>query len=226
MNDQQPKTPHLTTIWGGIGIVIYGLVGAFASFGVMVRISDGYSFPFYSVAPALISAAIFAVAMGILAFGIRGEPGIVGGAMPAKVALLVFGCSDLVMRCANEIITKTLIGPNGPTENAFAALAVVGWVAFSVQVLVLVAAVLAARAIVRAGVLTGFARWVLVVVVAWNAVFIAISLIPSLGLGYALASVQASSITPILILVLGFTYLLHGQSAAIRHRLHVINEHW
>lgn len=226
MSEFELKKPHFTTIWGGLGIIIYGLVAGFASFGVMVPISDGYSFPFYSIAPALVSSAIFAVAFGILVFGIRGESSIVGTSALAKAALIVYGCSDVLLRVVNELVTKNLVGPNGPTDDAFAALALVGWVTFSFEVIVLIAAAFAARAIVRVHILTGVARWMLLVVVAWNAVFMIIMVIPSLGVGYAFASLQAGSVAPILLLVLGFSYLLHGHSAAIRQRLHVINEHW
>lgn len=216
MSDAQPAGSHLTTIVGGAGVLLASLILLLASLGAVIPISDAYIFPFRSQVPSTVSAIIFLVALAVLAFGIRGEQGIVGGSIVGKVAMLVFGIGGVVTRIIG------LLSDNTTLTGAIA----VGYLLTAISAIVLIASIVAAIVIARAGVLHGFARWALLVLVAWDLLMTALFSAPLIQVAYVLAVWHVDVIRPLLLIAVGVAYLLHGQTAAIRHRLHIINEKW
>jgi hypothetical protein len=209
-------TPHFTTLWGGSGLVVAGVLSLLAIFNVAVPLARDYYFPFSSTIPQLLASIILLVSVGILALGIRGESGIAGRSVVGKTALLVFGLGHLVFYLVG-LLSKNL------SQNA---LTIESYFDLAFEIIVLVAGVIAAVVVLRAGVLHGFARWVLVPVAVWNAIIFGVMSTPLIQVAYVLVVWQADIVPPVLLIVLGLSYLLQGQSAAIRHRLHIINENW
>ncbi|MDF2442855.1 MAG: hypothetical protein JWR01_1058 [Subtercola sp.] len=204
-----------TTLLGGLGIVlgvIYPLVGSIDP--AWPRIPGGQ----------LVSWMVFAVALGILAFGVPGESGIVGDSGVGRVALFVFGIHELVLGIAGAV-TPMSTDPAAAVAAAGTPAAIFGgWVFLSVGILGLVAAVVAAVAIVRAGILHGPARWALLPVpVAW-AVGLALLFVPVQEV--ALVGVRFSTAVFPLLALVGAAYALHGRWPAIRARLRILNEKW
>jgi hypothetical protein len=216
MNTSTLNRPHLTTLWGGGGIVIAALLSLLATFRVAVPLAHDYSFQFRGAIPQLLSSIVLAVAIGILALGIRAEAGIVRRSVVGKIALIVFGLRDVVIALVG-MLSRNL------SQNA---LAIESYFDLAFEVIVVVAGVVAAVVIVRADVLDGFARWVLVPVAVWNAIIIGVMLIPVIEVAYYFVAWPTEIVRPALFIALGAAYLLEGQSAAIRHRLQIINENW
>lgn len=214
MNVPTPVRPRLTTLWGGAGIVVASLLSLLAFFRFSFPLTHDYFLVFSAPIPAAVSAVILLVAIGILAFGIPGESGIVGHSVVGKVALLVFGIRDPV-----RLLVSSL--SKGRSIDAIVA---VGRFEFAFEFVVLAAIVVAAVVVVRADVLHGFARWALVPVAVCDVIIMGLSFIPVLALVPVANGVGLLRLVSLV--ALGIGYLLEGRSAAIRHRLQIINERW
>jgi hypothetical protein len=215
VNVARITTSHLTTLWGGGGIIVAALLTVLAAFHVGVPLTDSDSLVFSSTIPQLTSSVVLLVAFGVLAFGVRGESGIAARSIVGKSSLLVFAAGNVVFQLI-ALLTNDL---------SFDALVAVGSVEFVLSVIFVGAGVVAALVIMRAGVLHGFARWALLIVVVWQAIVMVLWSIPVVEFGLFLVP-WVSFVEPALLLALGIGYLLQGQSAAIQRRVRIINEHW
>ncbi len=216
METSTPARPRITTLWGGLGIAISGAITLLASFHLVVPVLVGYGLSLSGVVPQLISSAVLLAAAAILAFGIRGESGIVGGSVVGKVALVVFGADHLL------IDLRSLL----PVDLTTDAIIVQTSASVAMDALGIAAVVIAAICVARADVLHGVARWVLVVVAAVDVVMTGVQYAPFIAIAYAFAVVNAYLVPVVLLIVLGVTYAVQGRSTAIRHRLQIINEKW
>lgn len=208
--------PRRTTLVGGAGVAVAAVPWLLADLGVTAPVTAETSIVFSAFIPRLISAALLAVALIILAVGVRGESGIAGRSVVGKVALIVFGSSSLLF-ILTGVFTQDL------TEDGASFLRSTSIIP---PVIIVVAVVVAAVAVVRADLLHGFARWALVVVATGWAILAVLFSIPSAEFVYALVVARADVLHPLLLILLGLTYALQGQSAAIRRRAQIINENW
>ncbi len=215
MTISTPTEIGRTTLWGGSGLALTGLIALLAWLRFVVPLTTSRSLPLASEIPLAAAAVVMLASTVVLAFGVRGESGIVGPSRLGKLALLLFGASDLLSTVFGLVPSSQI---PGVPANVLA-----GEVA---DVLVVVFVIFAAVAVVRAKVLHGAARWMLVVVAVVETITmftpgIVMSLAPGqLGLLHLFLVLQ-----PLTLLALGLTYALHGRSASIRRRMQVINGH-
>ncbi len=201
--------PRTTTVFAGVGISVAALLWLLTDpvFGFLFLTGP---------IPRIGSAIILLAAMATLAFGTCGESSIVGSSIVGTVALLVFGARNLVF----ELLV--MIPFTGD------ALPVVRGVSSGLSVLFVVALAVAAASVVRASVLHGFARWILLGVVTCYAIITTLSLIPQAGeVGYVLLAVwQVWLAVPASLLILGITYVFQGQSVAVLRWLRTVHDKW
>ncbi len=205
--------PYRTTLWGGGGLVLSGLIALLASLHFVLSLTPSRSLFFASTVPLMVSDVVMLLATVILAFGVRGESGIAGASIIGKVALLVFGASYLLFSLYGLL-------PSSRTPGVAASV----FVGDALELVVIAAAVVAGVVVVRAKELHGVARWMLLAVALWDAIWGGMIFIPSIGLALILAVWQADILMPVALIVLGVTYAVQGRSAAIRRRLQIINE--
>jgi hypothetical protein len=216
MTTIRPGNPRSTTLWAGSGVVIVGALALFSALRVVLPLTQQISVPLFGHVATIVSALVLLAAMGILAFGVRGESGIVGRSAIGKGALLAFGIGALLLTFLDLV----------PVDQRSPGLAVVITLVVSAQVLCVGAAVVASIVIARAGILRGFARWAFVIVAASYLVLTGLSFVPMIEVAYALAALQTALLRPASLILLGLAYVLQGRSDAIRHRLQVINAKW
>lgn len=204
-----------TTLWGGGILVASALIAFLASLHFALPLDQYTDFPFAGTVPLTISNLVMVLSLTVLAFGVRGEAGIAGSSVLGRVALVVFGAGYLLFRLY-------LLVPG--TETPGSTLAVIAGSAL--ELLVIVAGVVAGVVVLRAHVLHGGARWMLLVVSVWDAACGLMIFVPSVAFALNLAIWQVEVLIPAAHIVLGVTYVLHGRSAAIRHRLRTIYEQW
>lgn len=204
-----------TTLLGGLGIVL-------ATLPPLAGTLD----PTWPHIPGAqpVSWMIFAVALGILAFGMSGESGIVGDSVVGRVALFVFGIHELVLTLASTL-TPLPADPREASPPLGSPAAIVGgWAFQSVSIVGLVAAAVAAIVIVRAGILGAPARWALLPVPVVGAVGMSLLFVPAQEV--ALVGAQFSEATFPLLALVGVAYAVHGRWPAFRRWLAVVNEKW
>ncbi|NEM91656.1 hypothetical protein [Galbitalea soli] len=201
---------HRTTLLGGALLAVAGLIALLGS--ARVTLPDS-AIPFGSIIPATIADIVLLAAFITLAVGVRGETGIVGTSTVGRVALILFGCGYLLFGLFSLL-------PLSPGSGAALAAGIV------LQVLIVAAGLVAGVIALRAGVVNGAARWILLAVVVGNALWSIPAFIPDAALALSLAVWKAELVMPVGFVILGVSLAVHGRSAAIRHRLHAINENW
>ena len=205
---------HRTTFFGGLGLALVALVQLVPLVGSWIP-NDGPVFV-NSVASQIVVPLLLLVSCVILAFGFRGEQSVVGSSVLGRVGLL-------------------LLGLTSPIQIAFSYLAFAGhvgspaavWTGTALEVLPVVATAIASVAVVRAHVLTGFARWILVGVAGAELIQFVLSSVPNATQGYYVAVLfYAAAVPPLLLLSAGVSFALEGRTASIRQRLQVIYAKW
>jgi len=212
MAEDKTSTPERTTLVGGVLLAIAGVIGLLGSVRFTIPLPEA-SILFESVIPATVSNILLLAAFITLAMGTRGETGIVGRSVLGRLSLILFGGGYLVFTVYALLPVSS--GSGG---------AIVG--GMILEVLVIVAGVIAGVVTRRARLLHGAARWMLLAVGIWNAIWSIPAFIPNTDLALSLAIWKVDILMPAALIVLSVTYMVHGRSAAIRHRLHVINENW
>lgn len=200
---------RFTTVWGGCGIALAGLLSLVATLAFTVPGESAVSLSWLQ----LVASVILLVALRVLAFGIRSEQGIVGGSRIGRVGLVLFGAFPL----AQGLLA--LISSTGTDDAA----RVLGNVSLVLSAAALASGITAALVILRVGVLTGPVRWAFALVVAWNALMTVIDFIPVLlqatfPWGYAIGF--------LLQIGLGASYALYGQSESLRRGMESLNRRW
>lgn len=178
-----------TDIAGGIGLIIGGAMWLFGALHLRTPVF------FSNPVPSTIAALFVLAGATILAVGIGGEPGIVGGSMVGKVALILFGARNLVLGIFGRIVFDQ--GALSPARYVGAALVV----------LFAVAALVAMRSVWRAGLVTKPSRAVLLVVALLFAIATVLTLIQLIDVALFLSATRVSEILAIALVVLGITYL-------------------
>ena len=198
-----------TTLWGGVGLLVGGVLWILDVHIWFPHIVSG------AVWVAVDDLIICAAAV-VLAVGVRHETGIVGRFGWGAAAVILFGARNLALSGFGWILVATIpFPPVGPSSTTIILINTVLIISFALATLA------AGIAMVRARVLHGFARWPLL----------------ALGCCYVLATafifvnpgpagVVIEYLEPLLLIVTGLSYALHGQSASIRARAKIINEQW
>ena len=214
MNSLGPKA---TTLLGGLGLALVGLLELSWLVPSWFPISsDAQSVLLGGPAQALVIAVLLA-SWVILAFGFRGEAGIVGSSVLGRIALILIG----------------LVGPIQTLVSfAFLSGGLVGtvqglWIGTALQLLPIVAIIGAAVMVARAQVLDGFARWILVGVAAAEVLVFALSAVPNASQAYYIAVLfYLAALPPLLLAIAGVSFALQGRSAAIKQQLRTIYAKW
>jgi hypothetical protein len=201
--------PSRTTLWGGCGIALsttYPL-----SLALPLMSSSAY---FGSPLLGLFSSAVFAISLGILAFGTPPEQGVVGASVLGKAALFAYGMHQFILDLSNALSSNL----------SWTALTVESNVALVIVAGGLAASLVAALTIVRAGVLHGVARWALIPVSLAAIAATTLGLIPVQEVAFI--ADQTEVVSTLLLLATGIAYALHGRIPAVKRRLQLINMKW
>ena len=206
-----------TTSLGGLGLVLVAIVPLAA---VIARWfpDAGESLSVLSSAPSqLVVDLILLASCVILSFGYRGEPDIVGSSALGRVSFLVLGSASVIQFGFFGLTRVLNLG--GAPETI--------WIGTSVELLPIGAMAVAAIAVIRARVLGGFARWILLGVAAAQVVQLALSSVQNASQAYYTAAVLYFAAVPLLLLLsAGVSFALEGRPAGIRQRLHAIDATW
>jgi hypothetical protein len=219
-----------TTSFGGLGLVLVALIPLVALVATWTP-NASESFSLLRSAPSQIVVDIILLASClILAFGYRGEQGIVGTSVPGQIGFLLLGLTSAIQYLFSFLtISLNVSGSPGAV-----------WIGTALELLPMVATVMAAVAVVRAHVLAGFSRWILLAVAAAEVAQFALSAGTEIALlaqsqstgqnalqDYYTAVVLYLPAVPLLLLLsAGVSFALEGRSAGIRQRLQSIHAQW
>lgn len=221
-------TTHFTTVWGGLALIVAGLLPLVVTLAAYVP--DGANFSMFWNGPLdLVSSIVLAIGLIILAFGLRGEGGIAGGSRWGQAALVVVGLApvtlDLILRFSSSAAVDL-------ADLLFD-------VVIFFNVLTAVSAVIAVAVIARARLIPKYLRWGAGVVVGWGIVRACLDYFPfglfppSFAQTYeALAPVilavwtSAAIIQFLLMIALGIGLALHGNADTLRRWRDTVNRNW
>ena len=209
--------PNRTTSFGGLGLALVALIPLVALIANWFP-SASESFSLLRSAPSQIIVDLLLLASCvILAFGYRGDEGIVGSSVPGRFGFLLLGLASPIQ------ILLSYLASTLNTGGASWAI----WVGTALGLLPMAGTTIAAVAVIRAGVLGGFARWVLLGVAAAEVVEFAFAAVQIASQDYNIAGAFYFSAVPlVLLLSAGVSLTLNGRSASIRQRLHTIHDTW
>ncbi len=226
------SSSRLTLLLGGSAIILATIVPLVARTVFMFPVPYALSWlnDSWKPLPGLLSAVVLVVAFIVLAMGIRQEAGIAGASIIGKVSLIVFPLSGLALTAVAfvplPVLTENLpvlsvgdytgVTSSSSSSNALVLVNVTNW---SIPVLGLVALIVASIIVFRAGVVHGIARWGLIVLSIAIAMTLGLSHVPSRGAGEIW--LWSMSAMPLIQLLIGVAYLVHGQTAVLRARLPV-----
>ena len=172
VGSEAPASPSTTTLAGAAIVLSAGLT-SLTQFGSFLPRDLGRLLLTTAEPAILLSAVLLMFATGVLAFGWRGERGLVGSSVVGKVALLTFGALPLL----SAIVSWWWWNVLPPTADDLWTLLIN--TSAPMTVLTLAAGIVSGLAIVRARVVHGFARWALLVVAVWELAFYAARTLPS-----------------------------------------------
>jgi hypothetical protein len=205
---------RFTTVWGGSGIVVASVLSILLPYATI----------WYPAAPVLsatsvaVAPIILAVAVYVLAFGIRAETGVVGDSRSGKIAVVVFGAA-LILKSLIRLFL--LVFPPHLTDRS---VDMPGYIQLGLSTVALACLIIAVVATVRHGTLNVGLRWGLIIVTAWTVLAAALWFIPIAFVLYF--AIDAQTIGILLQAILGAAFALHGQAPALRRRAAIINERW
>lgn len=219
-----------TTSFGGLGLALVALIPLLPLIATWFP-NASESLSLLGSAPGQIVVDLILLASCvILAFGYRREEGIVGTLVLGRVGFLLLGLASPIQYLFSFSTGALNIG------GASGAV----WFGTALVLLPIVATVMAALAVVRAHILAGFARWILLGVAAAEVTQFALSVAAWLALfvqsqstgqnalqDYYTAVVLYLPAVPLLLLLsAGVSFALEGRSASIRRRLQTIHAQW
>jgi len=222
--------PSKTTSFGGLGLALVALIPLVALIATWFP-NASESFSLLSSAPTQIVVDLLLLASCvILAFGYRREEGIVGTLVLGRVGFLLLGLTSPIQYLFSfSTAARNIGGSSGAV-----------WFGTALVLLPTVATVMAAFAVVRAHVLAGFARWILLGVAAAEVGQYALLAAAEIALfaqsqstgqnafqDYYTALVLYLPALPLLLLLgAGLSFALEGRSVGIRQRLQTIHAQW
>lgn len=202
--------PLRATAWAG-ALLAVAAIGLLAGLVVVdVPLDHGAVLPLHGTVPVTVCAIARLAASAVLAVG---APGVVGGSVVGRVALVVFGAQHLLL------VVGTPVLPSFVLTLVLSA---------AVQLVVVAAGVIAAAAVLRARRPVGAARWLLVPLLVLEAPRLVVSSVP-LPLSAAATVALGESVwllQLVLLLALAGALLLHGRRAALHERWQVIRDAW
>ena len=198
------RTSTVTLTWGGTGLAVAAVFPLLLNAAFLVPSIDvSWMYTNQPVVGGLSAVALIAACI-VLAIGLHGETGIAGKSVVGKLALIVFGVTHTVS-------TGYFSWP-APSAGAGPAVLVV-WssLIWGIDVLSLIALAVAAFAVVRAGVLSGPARWALLAFAVTMVVALLVSTLPVIVL--IPVWMGALIVSQALQLATGVLYIVEGQRA-------------
>lgn len=202
MTSEPVSASRTTLTWGGAGLILGTVIPIVAQL-VFVFPPPGTSWLYSTETPiaGTASAAVLVIAFVVLAFGVRGERGIAGSSRVGKTALVLFALTTAVS-AGYVTWDMTAVGVNS------GLLAIVSILLWTWEIVRVVALVVAAIVVFRAGVVTGPARWALPVVALVLAGVMVVSRIPL----PAVLSVWLWGLVgiPLALLLTGVLFLVQG----------------
>jgi hypothetical protein len=223
VTDNSQVVTRRTTVWGGIGIALAAALSLATQTPLVLNSADDLvAYPVIwtlLMNIAIVTPLVLAAAVWALAFGVRDETGLVGDSRAGRTATATFIAATVVSGLLRLflVIVPTRLTPNQVDVPSYLQL---GLNAIALACLIVVAAV-----IVRRGELNRVLRWGIVTVAAWTILSLAMWVYPFILFASPIIF-QAQTITFVLQIVLGIAIAFHGQSAALRRRAAIINEHW
>ncbi len=206
-----------TTSFGGLGLALVAVIQLVPVIATCFP-SASESFSLLRSAPSqIIVDLLLLVSCVILAFGYRGEEGIVGPSVTGRVGFLLLGLASPI-QILFSYLASTLNAGGSPWSV---------WTGTVLGLLPILATTIAAVAVIRAGVLVGFARWILLGVAAAEVAEFAFVAVQIASQDYNIAVAFYFAAVPlVLLLSAGVSFTLQGRSASIRQRLHTIHATW
>lgn len=224
MSSTPVPSSRVTLSYGGVGVALASLVPLVLQ-AALVLPPSGSSWWYDSWRPLLgpVSAAVSVAAFVVLALGARHEQGIAGASLLGKIALIVFPVPGLVLSVLAFAPLRTLsagdyLGTSDLGADSFERGGALYSAAYGAAVVLgLVALVVAAVVVFRAGVVRGTARWALPVLAAVTAITLVLAHIPDAGLAEGWR--WGVAVVPSIQLVTGVLYARGGQMEVRRRRL-------
>ncbi|MFE4468991.1 hypothetical protein ACFRFH_09240 [Leifsonia sp. NPDC056824] len=158
MTSEPASASRTTLTWGGAGLILATVVPIVAELAFLFP-PPGTSWLYSAETPAAgtASAVVLVITFVVLAFGIRGERGIAGPSRAGRGALVLFALTS--------VVSAGYVGMNltvvAVSSGALAVMSILSW---ALQIARVVALIVAAILVFRAGVVTGAARWALPIV--------------------------------------------------------------
>lgn len=216
--DDRSPWPQWTTVVVGVLLLISGLLQAVVSTRMALPVTDSFIVPLAGGPVSFLAAITRAGAFLIAATGMRGELGLVAGSKPGRAALIIWGLRDLVF------LLVVALPASGASPDVL--------VAVVPQLVVAVAGLVAAVSVVRARVLAGWARWVLVPLAVFEALLALVLDLPVLPTAFAetvalaLTTWPTQFVEPVLMLAAAGALLSWGRLEAVKHRARIIHDAW
>ena len=216
-DDTINSTPPTTTLVGGLGLALAGLLGVLPIALNWIP-GAGELQSVLSTGPAHIIRVLALLAGCVtLAFGFRTETGIVGSSTAGRIALLLLGLGFPLQSLVSVAILSS--GAVGSWQGVVAGTVL--------QLLPIAATFVAGVVVVRAQLVTGVARWGLCGVAAAEALVFLLSLRIDAPQSYLFVVLFVlAALPPLLLAVTGASLALHGRTAAITGRARRVYLAW
>ncbi len=209
--------PNRTTFFGGLGLTLVAAIQSAAVIATLLPNADGLFVVLRGAPTQIIVDLLLLASCVILAFGYRGDEDIVGSSALGRVGFLLLGLAGPIQILFSYLSVALITGGSSAAV----------WVGTALGLLPMAATTIAAVAVIRAGILAGFSRWILLGVAAAEVIQFALSAVQNAPQGYYIAVLfYLAALPPLLLLCAGVSFALEGRSADIRERLQTIYATW
>lgn len=209
--------PNRTTLLGGVGLALVALIPLAALIATWLPNAGGLFSVLRSAPGQIVVDLVLLASCIVLSFGYGSEQGIVGPSVLGRVGFLLLGLASVIQYLFSFLMIALNFG------GSPAAI----WVGTALELLPTAATTMAAVAVIRAHVLAGFARWILLGVAAAEVVQFALSAVQYASQGYYIAVLSYLAALPLLLLLsAGVSFALDGRSVRIGRRLQTIHAKW
>lgn len=206
MTSRPAGVSRATLLWGGAALAVSAVVPTLGqAFFLLPPPGTSWLYtlesPFFGTA----SAALLLIAYVLLAFGVRGEPGLVGASRSARTVFVVLALTT-TLTAGYVPLPAVTIGVSTPV------LALAGILFALFAIVHVLALTVVAVLVFRAGVVTGLARWAFPVLAVLTILVMVASRIPlpaAIGVwGTGLVAI------PLVMLLTGVLFLVQGLRSA------------